>query len=186
MFVLPHLEAGSEIRAEQSNDAVTVTMESNSAGSASLSYVGDSLTNLTIDGHNAFEVVLSAAPSTGTLFAYAEDGQTVDYASLPINITEKEHRKIYKELSDEQRGLFTVKTMSVEKRLQLEGYKVALSMVLMRDERASKTELEALRRRWQCCRRSRGKPPADDECPHLARPHTSAWPRRRCSRFPTR
>jgi hypothetical protein len=86
------LESGNEIRAalnpdvpDQTDDALTITLDPNSEGTATVSHAGDSPANLTVGGRNAFEVTLASAPASGTLFAYAEDVQTWDYAQAPIN-----------------------------------------------------------------------------------------------------
>ncbi len=86
------LDAGAGIAAtlmpdlpDQTDDAVTITIEPDSAGTATLSYVGDSVADFAVDDRRAFEVTLGAAPAGGTLFAYAEDVQTWDYARIPIS-----------------------------------------------------------------------------------------------------
>jgi hypothetical protein len=86
------LETGNEIRAtlnpdspNQADDGVTIVIDSNSTGVATVSYLGDAPADLTSGGGNAVEVTLVLAPSSGTLFAYAEDVQTWDYADVLVN-----------------------------------------------------------------------------------------------------
>jgi len=67
-----HLESGDEILAvracdspDEADDALTVTIERDSAGSAVVSYACDATVHLTASGHNAVEVTLASAPSSG-------------------------------------------------------------------------------------------------------------------------
>ncbi len=85
------LDAGNMIRVRLNTSAPTlgddtlrITLDRNSSGSATVAYAGDGLANLTAGGHNGFEVILDTAPNAGTLFAYAEDVRTWDYAEVPV------------------------------------------------------------------------------------------------------
>ena len=64
-----------------------------------------------------------------------------------LDITETEHRKIFSALSAEERNLFDpAQAPSVEKRLQLQGYRSALTQLLMRQ--ASTEEMTILRQEY--------------------------------------
>ena len=86
-----HLDAGDEIHAtlspdtsEWTNDALTITIHRHSTGRATVSYAGDALADLAVDGRSVFEVTLTSAPASGTLLAYAEGARAWDYAQLPL------------------------------------------------------------------------------------------------------
>ncbi|MAE64515.1 MAG: hypothetical protein CMJ18_09625 [Phycisphaeraceae bacterium] len=86
------LEVGKEIRATLSpdaphvdDDAITIVIERDSTGSATLSYDGDTLADLTAGGRTALEVTLGSAPTLGTLFAFAETAQTWDLGEIEVD-----------------------------------------------------------------------------------------------------
>lgn len=80
------LDAGVKIRAKltTTDDALKVIIKPDSTGSVTVTYSGDTMSNLAAGGRNAIEVTLASAPAEGTLFAFAEGDRAWDMVTLPI------------------------------------------------------------------------------------------------------
>ncbi|MAE63254.1 MAG: hypothetical protein CMJ18_03195 [Phycisphaeraceae bacterium] len=79
------LESGNEVRATTSPGApLTVTIEQGSLGSATVTYTGSAVSDLTGAGRSHFEITIDEAPTAGLLFAFAENAQAWDYTQLSI------------------------------------------------------------------------------------------------------